>query len=196
MIIADKIFRSYLDPGEKILDICHRHPVIMTADLGRVLFFGFLIPAFLYYLFPNYWIFFGIWIAISILRALRVVLIWYHDVLLITDASLMDVYWNGIFSRTSSRLEYGMIEGVTIEISGIWKVVFNYGDVKVQGAGGGAYINLRDAINPKRVEKRIMHHQEKFVNNQSMKDSESLKNLLTSLIRQHIQNEELENINR
>ncbi len=196
MVVANKVFRSYLDPGEKILNVCHRHPIIMLSDLARVLFFGLIVPAFLYYLFPSYWMFFLIWIGISMLRLFRVFLIWYHDVLLITDLSLMDVNWNGVFSRTSSRLEYNMIEGVTIEVRGIWKVIFNYGDVKVQGAGGGAYINLRDAINPKKVEKRIMHHQEQFVSDQTMKDSESLKSLLTSLIRQHIQTEEMDNINR
>ncbi len=194
MYVADKIFGGYLDPGEKILAICHRHPLVFLPDALKVLFFGFIIPAFLFYLFPDYVVFFSIWFAISTVRLLRVVLIWYHDSLLLTNVSLIDVVWHGLFNRTTSRLEYSMIEGVTLEIQGFLKVVFNYGDVKVQGAGGGTYINLRDAINPRKVEKLVMAYQEKFVTDQSFKDSDALKNLLTSLIRQHISVEEVQRV--
>lgn len=195
MIIAQHIFKPYLDPEEKILAVCRRHPFIISLDLARIAFFGFAVPLFLYYLFPSYWLFFGAWLLISCIRVFRIFTIWFHDVLLITSSSLMDVMWNGVFNRTSSRLEYPMIEGVTIESKGFFHVVLNFGDVTVQGAGGGSYICLKDAINPKKVEKLIMMYQEKFVTDQTLRDSESLKALLTSLIRQHIQSEETENVN-
>lgn len=196
MYIADRVFGSYLDPGEKILSICHKHPFVFIPDMLRVLFFGYAIPLFLFYLFPDYWLFFSIWLAISTLRLFRVILIWYHDSLLLTTESLIDVVWHGIFNRTTSRLEWSMIEGVTLEIKGFWEVAFNYGDVKVQGAGGGTYINLRDAVNPRKVEKLVMSYQEKFVTDQTFKDSESLKSLLTSLVRQHMLSEENQNVKK
>ncbi len=194
MYLAEKFFSGYLDPGEKILAVCHRHPVVFLPDFLRILFFGYIIPLFLFYLFPDYLIFFGLWMVISSYRMLRVVTVWYHDSLLLTDISVIDVVWLGFFKRTTSRLEYSMIEGVTLEVLGFHKVVLNYGDVKVQGAGGGTYINLRDAINPRKVEKLVMKYQEKFVTDQTFKDSESLKSLLTSLVRQHIATEDLQKI--
>jgi hypothetical protein len=173
MFLAQYVFRQYLEPGEKILAAFHRHPFV-----------------------PDFILFIGVWLFISVIRLIKIGLIWYHDALLITDVSLLDVCWNGIFDRTSARLEYPMIEGVTLEIRKFRRVLFNYGDITVQGAGGGTNIALRDVMNPKRVERMIMMHQEKFVTDQGLKDSESLKTLLTSMIRQHAaQVEEAEEVN-
>jgi len=195
MYLAEKFFAGYLDPGEKILAVCHRHPIVFLPDILRILFFGYVIPLFLVFLFPDYLIFFGLWMLISTYRLFRVFMLWYHDSLLLTTVSVIDVVWHGFFNRITSRLEYSMIEGVTLDVHGFFKVVFNYGDVKVQGAGGGSYINLRDAMNPRRVEKLVMINQEKFVTDQTFKDSESLKSLLTSLVRQHMATEESQQIN-
>ena len=64
-IVAQIMFRKYLDPGEKVLEVCHRHFFIILGNIIRLLFFGFLIPLFLYYLFQGFILFFVLWIAIS-----------------------------------------------------------------------------------------------------------------------------------
>ena len=198
MIIAQRIFKPYLEPEEKILALCHRHPIVILSEVFRIVTLGFAVPIFLYYLFPNFIFFFGIWLIVSFFRLFVKIAVWYHDVLLITDVSLMDVYWNGLFDQTSARMEYPMIEGVTVEIKGVLKVIFNYGDVTVQGVGGGNYISLKDAMGPRNAEKLIMSHQERFVTDQTFNDAESLKGLLTSLVRQHAkaEKEEAEQINK
>ena len=197
MMMAQYVFRKYLEPGEKVMAAFHRHPFVILQDLLRILIIGFVIPLFLYYLFPDFILFIGVWLFISVIRVIKVILIWYHDALLLTDVSLLDVNWNGLFDRTSARLEYPMIEGVTLEIRKFRRVLFNYGDITVQGAGGGTNIALIDAMDPKKIERMIMMHQENFVTSQGLKDSESLKNLLTSMVRQHAaQVEESEKVNK
>ena len=104
--MAQYVFGQYLEPGEKILAAIHRHPFVILQDILRVLIIGFVIPLFLYYLFPDFILFIGVWLFISVIRLMKIFMIWYHDALLITDVSLLDVYWNGLFDRTSSRLEY------------------------------------------------------------------------------------------
>lgn len=194
MYFAKKAFGSYLEVGEKILKVCHKHPVVFIVDFGRILFFGVLIPLFLLYLFPNYYLFFSFWFLISLFRFITLFSNWYFNVLLLTNVGVIDVVWMGFFKNTSSRLEYPMIDSVSVVILGFHKVFLNYGDLKLQGSSGSVLVNVKDIISPKKVESILKKYKEKYVTDQSFKDSESLKNLLTTLIRQHITPEDFRKI--
>jgi hypothetical protein len=189
MKIPNILFKAYLEPEENILDIFHRHPFVIFPDLLRIALFGFIIPVFLYYLFPEFALIFVIWMLISLVRFVYVIVGWYYDTILVTNVSLLSVKWNGFFDRTSTRLEYAMIEGITCENRGVIQTIFNYGLVGITRAGAGTTLSLPEAINPKKVERKIMAYQEHFVTDQSMKDSDTLKSLLTTMIRQHAKNE-------
>jgi len=185
MFVANYLFEPYLEEGEKILKVFHRHFFVMLPDLLRVLFFGAAIPLFLFYLFPNFVLFFAIWLLITMIRLVYVIFNWYHDTLIATNLSLISVKWNGFFDRVSSRLEYNQIDGTASEIRGFRRTLFNYGNVTIQH-GSGVPLVLLDAVNPKGVEKQILIYQEKFVSDQNLKDSDTLKNLLVSMIRNHV----------
>ncbi len=184
-IIPQILFKQYLEPGEEVLDICHRHIFIMMGSFLRMLFFGFLIPLLLWYLFPDVTIFVVPWMLISFARLTYIILTWYYDSLLITNVSLNKTFWNGFFSRSSARLEYPMIEGLSYNITGFRKTIFNYGLVTIERAGGAASIQFPDAVNPKKVERLVLHYQDKFVSDQNLKDSKSLQNLLVTMLRHH-----------
>lgn len=183
-LIAQQLFKPHLDPGEKVLDVCHRHPFVILTEVLRIGVLGFILPFFLWFLFPDFLMFFGIWMVVSFVRLFYVVFNWYHDALLITNVSLIKVGWDGFFDRSSSRLEYQMIEGLSYAIRGFRRTLFNYGDVSITRAGNTA-LTLLDAINPGRVERVVLSHQEQFVSEQSLKDADSLKNLLTVMLRHH-----------
>jgi len=185
MFVANYLFAPYLEEGEKVLRVFHRHFFVMLPDLFRVLLFGVAIPLFLFYLFPDFAFFFAIWIFVTLIRLVYILFNWYHDALLVTTVSLISVQWNGFFDRMSSRLEYNQIDGTTSEIRGFRRTLFNYGNVTIQH-GSGVPIVLRDAVNPKSVEKQIMLYQDKFVSDQSLKDSDALKDLLTTMLRHHV----------
>jgi hypothetical protein len=186
--IPQVLFAPHLDPGEEILDVFHRHPFIMIPSLGRILFFTFLVPLFLFYMFPEFALFFFIWMGVGLVRLVYLLFNWYHDALLVTTVSLLKTYWSGFFDRSSSRLEYPMIEGISYTIQGFRRTVFNYGHVHINRSGGSSAIELPDAMNPPKVERLILTHQEKFVSDQSMKDSETLKSLLVTMLRHHNKN--------
>ena len=184
MFVANYLFAPYLEEGEKILKVFHRHVFVMFPDLFRVLFFGVAIPVFLYYLFPAFMPFFAVWIFVTLIRLVYIFFNWYHDALCVTTVSLISVQWNGFFDRMSSRLEYNQIDSTSSAIRGFRRTLFNYGDVVIQH-GSGIPIVLRDAVNPKSIEKQIMIYQDKFVGEQSLKDSDALKNLLSTMLKQH-----------
>lgn len=185
MILADYLFKQYLDTDEVIEAVIHRHPIVFVKNAIPIVAIGFLAPIFLWYLFPEIWMVAALWILVSGVRLGREFMIWYHDAILITNMSLIDVYWHGFFDRSSTRLEYNMMEGVTTEIRGLRRVLLNYGTVSVQRGGGTNPLVLNDAINPRRAERKIMEYQEHFLNDQQIKDSETLKALLTQMVRHH-----------
>jgi|WetSurMetagenome_2_1015567.scaffolds.fasta_scaffold172241_3 hypothetical protein len=185
MFVANYLFAPYLEEGEKILKVFHRHVFVMLPDLFRVLFFGVAIPVFLFYLFPDFMLFFVIWICVTLVRLVYILFNWYHDALLVTTVSLISVQWNGFFDRMSSRLEYHQVDGTSSEIRGFRRTLFNYGNITIQH-GSGIPIVLRDAVNPKSVEKQIMLYQDRFVSEQSLKDSDQLKDLLSAMLKHHV----------
>lgn len=186
--VAQALFKPHLEPGEEIIDVFHRHPFVMLPSLGRILFFAFLVPLFLYYMFPEFVLFFALWMLAGVIRIIYLVFNWYHDALLATSVSLLKTYWNGFFDRSSSRLEYPMMEGISYTIQGFRRTVFNYGHVHVNRSGGSSLLELPDAINPPKVERLILTQQEKFTSSQGMQDSETLKSLLVTMIREHNKN--------
>lgn len=190
MIVANYLFAPYLEEGEKILKVFHRHVFVMLKDLLRVMFFGLAIPVFLDYLFPQFLLFFLMWIFITFIRMVYIFFNWYHDTILVTNVSLISVQWNGFFDRMSSRLEYNQIDGTASAIRGFLRTVFNFGDVTIQH-GSGVPMVLKDAVNPKSIEKQIMMYQDMFVNDQSMKDSDALKGLLANMLKHHVKTQGL-----
>lgn len=186
MYISQFVFGPYLEEGEKIFHVFHRHPFVILPDLLRIAVFGVLLPFGVYFLFPNLALLCVLWIFVSLIRVLYVIFNWFHDAILITDISLIHVNWNGFFDRASARLEYNQVDGTSSEIRGFRRTIFNYGNVSVSGGSG---LTLKDAMNPKKAEKLIMMYQEKLTTHQNLKDADVLKNLLTTMLRHHAKTE-------
>lgn len=185
LITAHHFFKPNLDPGEKILFVFHRHPFVMLGDILRLSFTGIFVPLFFYYLFPEVGLFFILWMIMTGIRLFYVVATWYHDALLITTVSLIKVDWHGFFHRSSSRLEYPKIDGLSYTIKGFRRTIFHYGDVSVGQINGGSALTIKDCMNPSKVERVVLSHQENFVSDQSLKDASTLKDLLTTMLRHH-----------
>ncbi|HRY91410.1 MAG TPA: hypothetical protein P5229_03675 [Candidatus Gracilibacteria bacterium] len=194
MKLASYAFAQYLEPEEVILRVFHKHPMVMVPGLLSLVFFGYALPIFLYVLFPNFILFFVLWLFISMVRLFYYVSTWYHDAILLTNVSIVDVSWAGFFKRSSMRLEYSMIEGVSCEINGFMRTVFDFGNVAVKSNSGGAPIILKDAMSPSKIERAIMTHQEKVFTNQNMTDANALKEILANLIKHHVANSGNDNI--
>ncbi len=189
MKLAEKIFKSYLEPGEEIIVIFHKHPIALFSDLTRIIFFGYLLPFFLYILFPDFVLLYVLWMIITFIRLVYLVSTWYHDSIILTSGSLLDVTWTGFFHRTASRIEYPMIAGVSYEIKGFIGTILNYGTISISKMGGSEPCTLPDAMNPQKAERMIMEHQERFISTQAMHDANTLKSLLTNIIRNHMKND-------
>jgi hypothetical protein len=180
------LFSDYLEDEEEIIFVAHRHFFVFITDVFRVVVFHALIPAGFWIMFPQLLWIYLVWAAIGVFRSLLVVQDWFYDCWLITSMGVVGVEWTGYFERTSSRVEYQSIEGMSYTIKGVIPTIFNYGNVTLAKLGGSTSVTLKDSYNPKRVEKNLISSQERFMTSKNFTDQEVLKQLLSDLVVQHV----------
>jgi hypothetical protein len=135
-----------------------------------------------YLLFPP---FYPIWLGWGGLGALLFayrVIQWYLDAWVITNTGVIDQDWKSFFDKTTTRIEYGFIEGTSNEIKGFWGTVLRFGNVQLEHMSGDP-VSLKNVASPRKLERAITSHQEKYSNKQNFSDHNKLRDLLTGLVR-------------
>lgn len=184
-------FKGYVDEGEKILDVAHKHVLILKVKGAKTSFFGVAIPIILYLLFPQLILVWGIWSMVGVCGMIYNFFDWYFDAWVLTDQGIIDIDQDGFFTVTTTRLDYHMIEGIAYTISGFWRTLFNFGDITIDKIGAKTSVVLKDAANPKKLERKVMAFQEKYIADKSIKDHQNLKDMLAGMIAYHMQNEKI-----
>ena len=182
MIIDKILFRNLLDKGEKILMVAHVHPFIVYGTLFKVAFLGLLIPALGYFLFPPLWPIWISWVGFGVLLFGYRILQWYLDAWIITNLAVIDHEWNSFVDQTTNRIEYGNIDAISNEIKGFWGTFLRFGNIQITHVSGSPLV-LNNVTSPRRVERFILEHQQKYVKDKSFDDHSKLKELLTKLLR-------------
>lgn len=187
MKFRDRIFSSFLDDGEKIMHVAHRHIIIFKMDSAKPMFFGVVIPIILYLFFPQAWPIFALWGIAGLLGIFYYFIDWYYDAWLLTNTGVVDIERNGMFDITATRVEYHMMEGMSYTIKGVLQTFLNYGDITIDKLGAQTRMVLKDAASPKKLERLVMKYQEKFVNERSVRDHYTLKGMLSDMLAYHVQ---------
>ncbi len=187
MKLAKLIFASHLDEDEKIIEVIHRHVFVILRDSWKMIFFGFIAPVLFYLLFPQFIVLSIVWFFGGIVGFIDHLTDWYFDAWIITNTGVIDIDRRGPFDRTSTRIEYHMIEGVSYTIRGVWATLLNFGEITIDKLGAQTSVVLTDAPNPKKVERKIMKYQEDYVMERSFRDHNALKGMLSDMIAYHVQ---------
>ncbi len=183
--MRDFLYKSYLAEGEEIQFVIHRHFFMQMKDFFRIIFFGILIPLLGWWLFPQIQLFSIVWLSIGVVRFVYEFFDWYYDAWLVTNASIVEIMWNGFFDKSSSRIEYHIISGIGYEVKGLARTLFNYGTIALDKFAGNASV-FDGAVSPKRKAEMLTAAQEKFVTNKSFRDHRALQGVLTDLLQHHI----------
>lgn len=184
-IMRDFLYKSYLADGEKIQFVIHRHIFMAFKHFSQIFFFGIFIPFVAWWLFPQIAIFAAVWLGIGALRFIYEFFDWYYDVWLITNASIVEIMWQGFFNKSSARIEYHTIQGIGYDVSGFMRTIFNYGTVTLEKFAGAASV-FDGAANPKRKAEMLTRAQEDFITNKSFRDHRALQGILTDMLQKHI----------
>lgn len=191
MKFSHRLFKEHLDDGEKIIEIAHRHILVLKLSIAKTMAFGIFTPILLYVLFPKGLLIFLIWGGVGVAGLIYHWFDWYYDVWLLTNHGVVDIEYNGIFDMTSTRIDYHMIEGTSYTIKGLIQTMFNYGDITIDKLGAQTSVVLKDAAAPKKLEKKVMSYQERYVYDKSVRDHNALKGMLSEMIAYHVQNEKV-----
>lgn len=186
MKTAYYFFGEYLEAGEKIHAVVHRHIGTLAPQFIRFLIAGVFLPIVGIFLFPQLFWFGILWVIIGILYVIYHLYDWYYYVWMITDRAVVSVQSPGLFDVSTTRIEYHMVEGVSYTISGFWRTVLNFGDITLEKVGSGAALILSGGTNPKRVERLILKYQEEFMEHHNYSSHEALKSLLSSMLYEHV----------
>ncbi|MEK7673382.1 MAG: hypothetical protein AAB373_05880 [Patescibacteria group bacterium] len=183
-----RFFERYLDDGERIIEVAHRHILVYKINAAKTSFFGVTLPLILYFFFfqTAIW-FFGIWVFVGLFGLGYHFINWYFDAWLLTNFGVVDIDRDGFFNMSSTRVDYHMIEGISYTINGFWRTVFNYGQITIDKLGSKTSVMLEDAANPKYIERKVLEYQERFVAEKSIKDHSTLKTMLADMIAYHAQ---------
>ncbi|MBU1089357.1 hypothetical protein KKF38_00990 [Patescibacteria group bacterium] len=187
MILDRIIFASHLQEGEKLVYVVHSHWFAAYKPVCKVGFFGMLVPALFFAMFPtqiSLWIF-GAWFGLGFLRFIREVMDWYFDVLLVTNQGVIDLDWRGIFDKSSSRIDFDTLVGTAFEKRGFWSNLLNFGTFTIQNYGGDN-LKLPVAARPQRAENEIIETKEKYTRNRGLEDEKILKEILSGMVKRHV----------
>lgn len=166
--------------------VCHRHIWTHRKVLTKDFLVGIVLPVVFYFVYPPFLLLWGAWLFIGLVRFLYAIADWYYDAWLVTNMSIVDVEWNGFFSRQASRIEYHTIDGLQYTIQGFWPTILNYGNVQIQQIGGAIVVEMKDAMNPRAVERGILKVQEQVINDKSRREHEALKDILAGLVQSNM----------
>jgi len=190
-VILDRIFfASHLQDDEKLVYVVHSHWFASYRPIFKVAFFGLAVPAIFFAIFPlklSAWIF-GTWFVFGVFRFFREIADWYFDAFLITNLGVIDLDWRGIFDKSTTRVSFDDLVGITYEKRGFWASVFNFGHFIIQN-DGNSEIDLPNAINPQRAEKEVLSAKEKYAHTRGMEDEKVLKEVLAGMVQRHVRNE-------
>jgi len=184
-------FKKYTDDGEYILRVAHKHVLVLKIDAAKSVVFGNILPVFLYLLFPKLLIIWAGWFLFGLFGFFYHFIDWYYDAWVLTNLGVIDIERDGFFNLTSTRIDYHMMEGISYTVNGFIRTVFNYGDITIDKLGSKTSVILRNAANPRGLERHVMKCQEEFVANKSITDHQALKGMLAEMIAYHAHNKKI-----
>jgi len=184
-MIRNFLFRSYLGEGEQIEFVVHRHVLLEFKNFLKVFVFGIFLPALGWWPFPQVSLFAMAWLTLGAVRFIYEFFDWYYDVWIVTNVSIIEIMWRGFFDRSSTRIEYHIIQGIGYEVKGLMPTLFNYGTIALDKFTGTQSV-FDGAVNPKKKAEMLTKAQEHFVTNKSFRDHRALQGILTDLLQRHV----------
>ena len=148
--------------SEKTLLLLRRHPVTNLPWM-LILFLMLVTPFFLSFILEG--AFLGsirfpigvqmlliiFWYLLSLGYGTLSFLSWFFNIYLVTDRRIVDLDYFGFLFYRLSEAELSQIQDVTYQVGGVFRVLFNYGDVFIQTAAEEREFDFEAVPNPAQV---------------------------------------------
>lgn len=189
-------FSRHLDDDEKIAMVVHKHWLMGLRSLfwPSLIFLGiWSIVA----LSPKRSIFYGIALAdvFVLIWWIRNFMDYYLDAWVITNRGIIDLEWHGWFHRSSTRVLYSDLQGVSYEINGIIGTIFRYGHMDIEKISTGTTMGMDYVKNPRAVESVILENMEAYMHTKNLKDATTVQEILAEFVAGSLQKKNAEEQN-
>ncbi len=194
-VLESFFFSRHLDDEEEISMVVHKHWLMGL----RTLFWPSLIFLAIWSivaLSPSRPIFYGVALADTFVLIwwIRNFMDYYLDAWIITNRGIIDLEWHGWFHRTSTRVLFSDLQGVSYEINGIIGTMFGYGHMDIEKISTGTTIGMDYVRNPKAVECVILENMEAYMHTKNLKDATAVQEILAEFVagtlqKQHAQSQ-------
>lgn len=187
------LFRRHLEEDEIITMYVHKHwmlglKTLFWPSVSFLASWAFLsIAPFLTVLYMV-----ALWSVFSLVWWIRNFLDYYLDAWLLTDHAIIDVKWQGWFHRTSTRILYSDVQGVSYEIKGVGGTFLRYGDISVEKVSTGGKVLLEKVPRPRRVEMEVLHNMETYMHSKNLKDAKRIQEVLAEVVSRELQISDLQ----
>jgi membrane protein YdbS with pleckstrin-like domain len=107
------------------------------------------------------------WYVLALVYTLENFLDWFFNVCIVTDERIFDVDFVNLVYREISEANIDQVQDVTVQMGGVIRTIFNYGDVLIQTASEVPRIEFQAVSRPDKVAKilrelRVEEEQEKI----------------------------------
>lgn len=136
------------EPGEQLVFRTKKHPFGVAVMYLQAFLALILVGGLAYIIIPGVvgsdlqsqvqgWVMIGlaVFAVVMFLILLVVTYIYSQNELILTDRNVTQIIRNGLFSRQVSQLSLNNIEDVTADKEGIWAMIFNFGQIRIETAG-------------------------------------------------------------
>jgi hypothetical protein len=194
-VLNSFFFTQHLDDSEDILIVVHKHWLVGTKALWFPSVVFALVWSVLYFTRTPYSVY-GVSLA-----ALGVALWWirnfldyYLDAWIVTSKGVIDLEWHGWFHRTSSRVLFSDIQGLSYEVKGIKGTLFGYGELSLEKISTGDSISMPYVYKPRRVEAIILQSMEAYMHKKNLKDASTVQTILAEFVASSLQKKAAEEL--
>lgn len=186
-------FSRHLDDEEEIVLVVHKHwltglrvlfwPTLLFVGIWSILYFS-----------PTKYMIYGVSVAASFAGIwwIRNFMDYYLDAWLITTKGIIDLQWHGWFHRSSSRVLYSDIQGVSYEVNGILGTLLGYGSMEVEKISTGTTIDMQYVKRPRRIEAVILECMETYLHKKNLKDAKTVQTILAEFVAGSMQKKEVD----
>ncbi len=156
-----------LKKDEKIISLHRRHIFIIILDLLPIVFAAITIVGVAFFLMfflvkssaiMIYLIFLLMLIFLHMLWVVAFIILadYYLDIWILTNNRLITIEQKGLFSRKIAEFELPKIQEVSVNISGFFPTLLNYGNVRVRTASENPDFTFKQVKDPNKAKDNIM----------------------------------------
>jgi hypothetical protein len=163
-------------PGEKVIMVLRRHPIVFLTDLAVILVL-LAVPFAGWFIIRIFWptvlgglvsrpvllLVASAYLLFTWLFLIEQFIEYYLDIWVVTDRKILDINQINLWSRTVAEVELDKVQDVTSEVKGILPSLLDYGNVYVQTAGETERFVFKQVRHPEKIRDAVLQVVEKHV---------------------------------